>query len=504
MLTVKVTNASLPCTDSRSSSMKRTAAATFLLLIGAGSQALAAATPEEARRLTVLFQAYLGAEPGVVTVEPSGDSYRTRIDLAPHFAKIREPGVTVSLSPIEWTLTELGGGKWKVDQDQPLAFSFTAAGKAEIRGEIASVKGTGTFDEALGAFADTATDIGQVAYEQVMTENGQTSRVSYTIASMAVKSNMSGSAQSADGIATYRFTGLKETISTPAAGDGSMPPMDLVITVPDGMQQATVRGLKPGSLVGLLAWFVAHPSKDTIIAGQAELKDKLRAALPVFSSMSGTATLNGISMNTMIGQMGAATLEVAVDVNGVVADGMFREKFTFTGMQPPDGIVPPWAQGLVPRNFTIDFSVRDFDLAKPAGMILDALDLSKEPPLPPGMEDQLLAALLPKGVVTIGLDPSGVLAGIFDLQAQGAMTAGPAAMPAGQATIRLKGIDEIMAALQSAPPEMGMDQVAPVGIIAKGMAKQDSDGYLSWKIESTPAGSITINGTDISKIGGGP
>ena len=76
-------------------------------------------------------------------------------------------------------------------------------------------------------------------------------------------------------------------------------------------------------------------------------------------------------------------------------------------------------------------------------------------------------------------------------------------MPSGGANIQLKGIDEIMAAIQSAPPEMGMGQIAPVIIVAKGMAKQADDGFLSWQIESTPQGSVTVNGTDISKLGGG-
>ena len=39
---------------------------------------------------------------------------------------------------------------------------------------------------------------------------------------------------------------------------------------------------------------------------------------------------------------------------------------------------------------------------------------------------------------------------------------------------------------------------------AKGMAKQEADGYLSWKIEGMPDGAILINGTDLSKIGGAP
>ena len=171
-------------------------------------------------------------------------------------------------------------------------------------------------------------------------------------------------------------------------------------------------------------------------------------------------------------------------------------------VKTPQGIIPPFATSLVPRNFTIDFNVADFNLAGPANLLIDNLDLSKEPPIPKGMEQQLLQALLPKGTVTLGLGPSEIIAGIFDLKAQGSMMAGPTTMPSGQATVRLKGLDEIMTALQAAPSEMGMQQVAPMIIVAKGMAQQD-DGYLSWKIESTPQGSVTVNGVDPMKMLGG-
>ena len=53
------------------------------LLLSASHAALAAATPEEAARLTTLFQSYLGAEPGVVKVEADGDDYSVTLDMPP-------------------------------------------------------------------------------------------------------------------------------------------------------------------------------------------------------------------------------------------------------------------------------------------------------------------------------------------------------------------------------------------------------------------------------------
>ena len=45
--------------------------------------------------------------------------------------------------------------------------------------------------------------------------------------------------------------------------------------------------------------------------------------------------------------------------------------------------------------------------------------------------------------------------------------------------------------------------MAPVVMMAKGMAKADADGTLNWKIESTPDGGVLVNGVDLMKMGGG-
>jgi hypothetical protein len=278
--------------------------------------------------------------------------------------------------------------------------------------------------------------------------------------------------------------------------------MDFSLAAAGGSQDAALRGLKPRAVTDLVAWFVAHPSPEAIKADQAALKDKLRAALPLWQNISGTSTLDNLSINTMIGLFGMERLAMVVEMNGIVAEGALREKFDVTGLKLPEGIVPPWAASLVPSSFTFDFSLADFNLAAPAGLIIDNFDLARDPPVPPELEQQLLQSLLPKGAVAVGLGPSEIIARIFDLKVEGAMTAGPASPPAGQATIKLKGFDEIMAAVQGAPPEMGLQQAAPMALMAKGLAKTEPDGYLSWKIESTPEGSVTVNGVDPMKMGG--
>ena len=146
-------------------------------------------------------------------------------------------------------------------------------------------------------------------------------------------------------------------------------------------------------------------------------------------------------------------------------------------------------------------SVAGFDLAAPAALILDKLDLTKSEPLPKDLDAPLMQALMPKGSVTITLGPSQVLAGLYGLTAAGSMTAGPVAMPAGEALVKLKGMDETMAALQAAPPDI--QQMSAALLLVKGLGKAEADGSLSWQIVGTEAGALTVNGADISKMLGG-
>jgi hypothetical protein len=164
--------------------------------------------------------------------------------------------------------------------------------------------------------------------------------------------------------------------------------------------------------------------------------------------------------------------------------------------------VPPFAADLVPQSFAVDFKVSDFNLADPVRMLLDMIDLNEAKPTTPEENLKLLTALLPKGAVQISMGPSKVTSKVYDVDFEGSMTAGPVGVPLGAATIRAKGLDDVMKAVQAAPPEM-VGQAIPAIIAAKGMAKTEADGSLSWKIENTITGTVLVNGIDVSKMGGG-
>lgn len=476
----------------------------FICFVSAGTPGLAAAaTAEEAQRLTGVFQTYLGQEPGVVTVTPAGEAYDVKIDLTPLIAKIKQPNFSAEISPVIMKLTDQGGGMWLVTQDSPLSYSAKIPGQLDMIVKIGAMKSSAVFDQNVSAFTSSTYDIADVVVDEtVTTPEAMTMRVAYNVKAMHYETT--STAAGVDVLDTTfhaAMSGLAETIGIPATPPGGQP-VDITVTAETGTQDGTIKGMKAQAIYRLIAWFVAHPSEEAIKANQSELKSLVGAGLPLFENITATGALQNLSVTTPVGPVGIANLGFDVGMNGVVADGMLHEGFRADGLTLPPGLVPPFAADLVPQSFALDFKVSDFNLADPAGMLLDMIDLNVARPTTPEENLKLLTALLPKGAVQISMGPSKVTSKVYDVDFEGSMTAGPVGVPLGAAMIRAKGLDDVMKALQAAPPEM-VGQAIPAIIAAKGMAKTEADGSLSWKIENTISGTVLVNGIDVSKMGGG-
>jgi hypothetical protein len=474
------------------------------LLVSVSTSALAAAaSPEEAARLTEVFQTYLGQEPGVVTVMPAGEAYDVKIDFAPLIAKVKKPNFSAAVSPVLMKLADQGGGKWLVTQDSPLSYSAKVPGQLDMMVKIGALKSSAVFDQNLSTFITSTADITDVVVDETMTSPEATSmHVAYNVKAMHYETTATAAGTDAsDSTFHMAMSGMTETIAVPMSPSGGQP-MDITVTAETGIQDGTISGLKAQAIYKLIAWFVAHPSEEDIKANQAELKALFGAGLPLFTNVTTTGALQNLSITTPVGPVGIASLGFDVGMNGVVADGMLHEGFRAEGLTLPPGLVPPFAADLVPQSFALDFKVTDFNLADPAKMFLEVMDLNEIKPTTPEEDTKLLSALLPKGTVEISMGPSKLTSKLYELGFEGALTAGPVGVPVGVATVRAKGLDEVMKALQAAPPEMA-GQAIPGLIAAKGMAKTESDGSLSWKIENTISGGVLVNGIDITKMGGG-
>jgi hypothetical protein len=488
----------------------RTACAAFAvsLACSVSTSALAApATPEEAARLTGVFESILGKEPGVVSVAPRDESYDVKLDFTPYLKKYADAAFKGTISPYPMTLTPRGGGKWLVAQDAPFAMSGEMSDLLRINLKIGNVKATSLFDEAVGTFIQSSAVITDMSFDQFVSVPdptgagpAQSSRVAYALKNTTYESKLTPvSGGAVDGTIRTVSTGFTETFNLPPSSPGGML-MDFTITADSVTQDAAYKGMKAKAIADIVRWFIAHPSEAQIDMGRADMVKVVEAALPLFETITSKAQMSTISVTTPMGPAAIAKAGVDVDMNGVVKDGKLREAFSAEGIALPPGLVPPFAAGLAPEKFSLDFTISDFDLAASVKLFLDHLAKTKDAPTPE-LEAQMMQALMPSGTVKITLAPGEIVSKSASLGYEGAMTAGPAAIPSGAALLTAKGFDALIAALNAAPPEMGMAQ-ANVGLLAaKGFAKSESDGSISWKIESTPEGGVLVNGLDVSKMG---
>ncbi len=481
---------------------RRFSTALALALAAAFPAAADPVTPQGAQRLAEVFQTYLGSYAGLVTVTPSGETYEVKVDPSHLISDLSAQGGSGSVTPMMLTLTDMGDGKWNVAQEGPFAVALDVPGIIKLDVSAENQTWSGVFDESLKAFETSKGEIIGLSLTEALTQPGKPEmNVSYKIEKMSVESSAkAGAAGGVDGTMQYAVSGLDETFTLPPSPQ--MPgPMDVNIKVESYTADGKVAAVRTAEILDLWAWFVAHPDEAAVKAEFGAMKDKLRAALPIFDNMILTGTMSNLTGTTPFGSLSADTAAVAIDVNGIKADGKLREQVALSGLKLPTDLMPIWVPPLLPDALTLDVTVDSFNLAAPAQILLD--EMKPDEKLTPEVNTQLLQAFLPDGRVAVALGPSGVGSGMYDLSVTGNLSAGPAMpMPVGNALIEITGLDAVMDALQSAPPEVSQ-QAIPGIMMARGLAKPEGDDKYSWAIEMGEGGKVTVNGVDLSGMGGG-
>lgn len=475
--------------------MTRTAILAVLPIFLAGSAAFAEATDDGAAHLTEVFQSYLGATEGVVSVEVDGDDYALTIDVAPLMALAAQSGGTATVTPMEMTLTDNGDGTWDVVQDQSMSIAFTVPDMMDVSKVIGSVKSEGVFDEALMSFTSAKGEMTDIKVTEKVTQPGPGEMsIDMSIASGTFEmTGVAGASGGVDNTISLVFNNLTQTITTPAL-DG-MPAMPFTITAQIIAQSGKIDGMRPDAFFATAAWFVANPTVEAKEADKASLKTIIQNGIPFFSMMTMNGSVKNMTVATPLGLVGIAELGIAVDLNGLVADGKVREAISVSGLTLPEGLVPAWAVPILPQKASFDFQVTDFDAAAAANLALGLFDLPGGASPDDAFNAAVLKAFMPKGTVTIGLNPSSVTGDGYELTYEGSMVAGPdTTIPTGTAKITLTGIEKLQAALAAAPDDMKAQAMMGVGM-AQGLATPGENGALVWEIDASTPGTVLVNGT---------
>ncbi len=471
----------------------------FILLATTSMPSVAAPTADDAAKIQASLEAYFGKQYNLVKIEPDGEIYKATVDFSTVISTAKDSGMELSIPTLEFSLAPEGEGKWRLKHEGDFEFSGKLPDKFNFKQTMTEFSIDAEFDEELGTFTSSTSTVKTMDLKEEITDT-QTGPSSVDMHLEDLSADTTVSANEAGGVDAKITEEVGAISMKESAKISGGEPVAAQMTAEKGTSEYNLTGTKFKEFMALVTFMGKHSDKAVLQKDQLEYKTLLQSLLPGFLNMTGTGSLNKVQVVTPVGNVDLDKFTFGVDMNGAVKDGKVKESFGIEGLKIPAGLVPPYAASMVPKNFNMDVAVSGFDPSTALTSMINAIDLSKDPVIPKEVEGQLLMQLMPTGKVDITVGKSAVSNDLYTVTAESSMSAGPSAMPSGKAHITVKGIDEIMKAVQAAPPEANAQQGSALIIVAKGLAKTESDGSLSWDVESTADGKVLVNGTDVNKL----
>jgi hypothetical protein len=440
---------------------------------------------------------------GVLAVAIDGDAYRLTIGLEALAGLLPDQGnFKLDFPDYALKLKPRADGTWSVSGVSDFGGSFTARDPGVAQDMTMSLTGLafdGVYDPSLAYFSSGT---GSQKAMSITTRDAR-QHVEVRIGpSVAILSAVAAPAGGVDLAARQTITDFVETVEVenPEAGanlaGGKIP---VTLRSPNLVVEMTGKGVRSRSFLDLWAFIVANPSDEMLRAKQAEFKALLRAALPVWNRIDASYGFKDIAIETPMGGFGAAEIGITAGMDGVSSGGTIDYAISASKLVIPAAVVPAWAAPLLPTDIELHFGGAGIALEGIAGKAIDALDLSRDPPIPVEAQSAIQAefmAHLPKVVMRRSFVRNGDVA--VSMEGEMSWPTGRSDKPDAVMTIDVKGYDRITAVLQeAAKTQPEANQAFTGALMAKGFAKTLPDGSLEWKVGVKPDGSVAINGVTI-------
>jgi hypothetical protein len=473
-----------------------------LLLAGLGaSQAFAAdrpATPEGVVNLQSLFSSMLpkpadGATP-LVAVKMDGPAYVVSFDFGALNGMFKSSGADVAYDPIQiiYKLFEQSDSNWRLVMD---SFPKLVARSNNVTStfEVRNFNQTLLVDPAIawwrsgsaGADGGASTTHGEDLDQSIEFGPLKADYATTVAANGAVSSTAKD---------TFSDIGFK--ISGKSKDDR---PINLSGSFDSAGFNVGFDGLKTRKLFD--AWTLVSANRDNLGPHANELKSLLRElATPGVKFAEGAEASKGL-FNSPLGAITLGGFKIAAGVANAGPDSTVDLAVNAEGLSLPVGLAPPGAAVLTPSKIDVAATLKGVDFSAAAAAAIDRLRLDGAGP---ALTDDDLAkvteALLSTGPLRVEIQPSHVAAPALDADLQGVIsyTMGHAT---GSMTIRMRHFDMTMAAVRGMGPEIER-RTLPGLAMAKGLAKTESDGSLSWVVEVDQNRSLTVNGIPLGKAPG--
>jgi hypothetical protein len=453
------------------------------------------ATPEGALELKAFFAKFLPAAvagtPPLLAVTPEGSDYLVSMDLSAVNELIKHTGTSYDPATILYRLAEQDDGKWRVSMDSLPRISFRSN---DATGSIAidSYRQSALIDPAIAWILSGSANAakGMLKFSTPKLEE----TVDFETASADLATTVKG-----DGSVS---TTVKETIAdfgVQAKGFAEKnAPINWSARVDKALVDVGVDGLMSRKAFDLWSLIAAHPDRGELAEHEAELKGLLRdIATPGLRVAEGleaqrtviTSAFGAIAVADVKYEIGAANLGPQSALNvGVAADGLSL----------PAGLAPPNVADLIPSKINLAVAIKGFDLAAGVNQAIAAMSLKGDGPLISDADsEKVSAAFLNAGPLRIEIAPSRIASPSLTVDLDGVVRYAQKKASA-DLTIHARGFDKAMAALNSLGADM-QEKMLPVLAMAKGLAKTESDGALTWVVQLGDDRSMKVNGIPLGR-----
>ncbi len=429
----------------------------------------------------------------LVSVKATASDYLVSFDLGALNPLIKAAGAGVTYEPaaLVYKATEQDDGKWRVVLDS-LPKIASSAGDMRTSVEFTNFRQTLLIDPAIAWYLSGSANSDKGVVETHAPKLDQTIDFGPFHADAATVVNPDGSVS----------TTVKEDFSDIGVKTSVVGKNDAPASISGRLKKAllnvAIDGLKTRTAFDLLALIAAHPSRADLAPHEAELKGLLKElAAPGLKFVEGgeahealiQSKIGAVALASLKGQFGMANAGPHSSVSLILSAG---------GLSLPVGLAPPGAADLTPSEIDLAATFKGIDIAAAANEAIADMRLQgDDPPISEADSAKVMAALLSAGPMRLDIALSHIHAPAIDASFEGEIRYAPG-KPSGVLTIHMRGFDKTMAAVKALGPAVAV-KALPGFAMAKGLAKTDSDGSLSWVVEIGQDRSITVNGLPLGK-----
>ncbi|PWV97072.1 hypothetical protein [Phyllobacterium myrsinacearum] len=455
---------------------------------------------------------------GILKVAPEADGYRITFSTDAFLkAMPKQDLLKGSLGEYSILTKPLADGTWNVTSGNMPSAAFEVSGPKgpeSFQWSVDDGSWTGLFDPKIGTFSTST-----FAYDAFKLSL-KSAEQDIDASASAAKGQMLATAAASGGVdlnMTQSFANFNETIvtklpnldaasdegeaaktetpktETPAAGE----PVKVTLRSSELGSVAEGKGLRNRELMDLWAFVIAHVDEKKLNkAGQDELKQKLKAALPLWDKLKGEYHFKDFAVETPLGNFAAQNISQETNLDGISKDGAYHYAMRTNGLKYPALPIPEWGVPFLPTDVELVIGTAGVDLDTVVKGAIDDMDLNREKVLSEEFEAATAAQFLvapPKLVISKSL----VRTADAELTVEGEMTF-TGLKPASHTTWEMAGFDKVVERLnKAAETDAEIKNYITFVKLAKDFGTEVDGGRVRWVVDQKADGSVAINGNPV-------